>query len=280
MAKGLQFLTYICASMATFWTYDYACSFHEEWTFLLRSRWTKVKCLYIITRYVPFLLLVTELYVCFIPNENPNKCRMGVSIYSCLSMISVACSELFFVLRTHALWGNNRIVLMAMLSAHLAVIVASTGIYVGIAEASQVTISAIPGITGCYRTFSGVQTFAICFLLLFALQLGLVFLTLIRAMQSWRTANGPLYDILVKHNTFYYTCGLLLSAVNALMQMVFSQTAYRFVCEVLQFVVLAILATRMHLYLWQIDQRMHGSQAFVHIPMSDMSSTNYAVTEV
>ncbi|KAG1732070.1 hypothetical protein EDB19DRAFT_1304899 [Suillus lakei] len=207
-AKGLRFLTYISASMATFWTYDYACTLHEEWTFLLRSRWTKVKCLYIITRYVPFLLLVTELYLFFTPNENPDKCRMVISIYSYLSVISVACSEFFFVLRTYVLWDNNRIVLTAMLSAFLAVVVASTGIDFGMVGASQVTISAIPGITGCYRTYSGVQVFAICFLLVFVFQLGLVFLTLIRVVQSWRTVNGPLYDILVKHNIFYYTCGL------------------------------------------------------------------------
>jgi hypothetical protein len=40
------------------------------------------------------------------------------------------------------------------------------------------------------------------------LSLGLVSLTLIRAMQEWRAVNGPLYNILVKHNIFYYACGL------------------------------------------------------------------------
>ena len=61
-------------------TYDYACSFHEEvirktpwstlflislyfkWTFLRRSCWTRIKVLYIVTRYAPFLLLVVHLY--------------------------------------------------------------------------------------------------------------------------------------------------------------------------------------------------------------------------
>ncbi|KAG1739569.1 hypothetical protein EDB19DRAFT_1710835 [Suillus lakei] len=203
--------------MATLWSYDYACSLHEEWTFLLRSRWTKVKSLYIITRYVPFLLLVTELYRALSSGTHPTdyelrhcKCRMVISIYS-----------FFFVLRTYALWDNNRIVLAAMLSALLVI-----------------TMSAIPGITGCYRTLSGVQIFAICFLLVFAFQLGLVSLTLIRALQSWRTVNGPLYDILVKHNVFYYTCGLRKSghthisvlinindnsSVNVVTEMVFSQ---------------------------------------------------------
>ncbi|KAG1837098.1 hypothetical protein DFJ58DRAFT_816689, partial [Suillus subalutaceus] len=66
-ARSLQLLAYLYASMATFWIYDYICSLYEEWTFLLRSRWTKVKALYIITRYVPFLIPIVNLYRAFIP---------------------------------------------------------------------------------------------------------------------------------------------------------------------------------------------------------------------
>ncbi|KAG1835768.1 hypothetical protein DFJ58DRAFT_750060 [Suillus subalutaceus] len=267
-AESLQFLAYTSASMATFWTYDYACSLQEELTFLLRSRWTMVKSLYIITRHVPFLLLLNDMYLYFTPNENPNKCQTVISIYSCLSIISVACSEFIFVLRTYALWNNNRIILRVMLSAFFAVVVACVVLDLTTADASHVTISAIPGIQGCYRS-SAVQV-SIMFILLLAFQLGLISLTIIRAVQTWRVVNGPLYDILVKHNIFYYTCALLLTAVNVLTQMLFSQTAYRFVCEVLQFFILAILATRMHLFLWQIDRQMHGSEALVHISMSDM----------
>ncbi|KAG1726125.1 hypothetical protein EDD22DRAFT_447134 [Suillus occidentalis] len=95
--------------MATFWIYDYACSLHLEWTFLLRSRWSKVKGLYIIARYVPFLLLAGHLYMNFIPNENSDKCQLLNNVCSCFSLISVFCSECFFVLRTYALWNNNKL---------------------------------------------------------------------------------------------------------------------------------------------------------------------------
>ncbi|KAG2040832.1 hypothetical protein BDR03DRAFT_947474, partial [Suillus americanus] len=60
-ARSLQYLA----------AYDYVCSFHEEWNFLCRSRWTEVKVLYIIARYVPFLLIITDVYLNFSPNENP-----------------------------------------------------------------------------------------------------------------------------------------------------------------------------------------------------------------
>ncbi|KAG2038817.1 hypothetical protein BDR03DRAFT_283975 [Suillus americanus] len=60
-----MFHQYIYASMVTIWIYDYACSFHEEWTFLLRSHWSKVKGLYIVTRYLPSILLTANLYRAF-----------------------------------------------------------------------------------------------------------------------------------------------------------------------------------------------------------------------
>jgi hypothetical protein len=39
-----------------------------------------------------------------------------------------------------------------------------------------------------------------------------------------------------------------------------------------QIVILAILATRMHLHLWHIDRQIHGSDAHMLIPLTDMSS--------
>ncbi|KAG1774251.1 hypothetical protein EV702DRAFT_1125887 [Suillus placidus] len=92
-------------------------------------------------------------------------------------------------------------------------------------------------------------------------------------MQSWRTVNGPLYTVLVKHNIFYYACGLFLAAVNALMAILFSQSAYHSVFEDFQLSIHAILATRMYLHLWYIDQHMHDS-AVVLISMSDMLPTD------
>jgi len=66
-----------------------------KWTFLLRSRWTNVKGLYIVTRYVPFLILIGNLYSAHscsayyssreltfsqvnFSNENPDVCRRAV----------------------------------------------------------------------------------------------------------------------------------------------------------------------------------------------------------
>ncbi|KAG1728318.1 hypothetical protein EDB19DRAFT_162161 [Suillus lakei] len=251
---------YMYTALATLWTYDYACSLHEEWTFLLRSRWTKIKGLYIIARYVPFFLITAYLWLYLAANENLSKCRTLNDISACFAVISLTCSECFFILRTYALWNNNRIVLITMMSILFAVIVASIGVAFNANATSDVTTSAIPGITGCSQSPQGVPFFS-SFIMLFLFQLGLISLTLIRVIKSWRSAKVHLYGVLVKHNIYYYTCGLLLSVANFLLLMLLSDSIYHPLLEGFEVCILAILATRMHLHLWHIDRHVYVSEA-------------------
>lgn len=115
------------------------------------------------------------------------------------------------------------------------------------------------------------------FILLFAFQLGLFSLTLIRVIQSWRSDKGHLHVVLVNHNIFYYASGLLLSGVNVLVPVLLSDSVYYSLFEGLQVFILSILATRMHLYLWHIDRNVNGSEALVCISMSDMSPADRTV---
>ncbi|KAG2068168.1 hypothetical protein BDR04DRAFT_786157 [Suillus decipiens] len=274
-ARSLQFTTYIYVSMATFWAYDYACSLHEEWTFLLRSDRSRVKCLYIVTRYLPFILLATNIYQYFSPNVTPDEFQRLDYIITGLGVISVICSEYFFILRTYVLWNNNKILLAAMLSAFF------LGIHRGIYRrclghrCSLIITSAIPGITGSYRSSSGVMLF-VPYLLLSVFELGLMILTLIPAIQSWRINSGPLHIVFMTHNIFYYTCGFLFSVANVFISLLLHY-AYTATLHAFQFIILAILATRMHLHLWQTSRYADGSDTFVHIPMSDVSSVNFEV---
>ncbi|KAG2113957.1 hypothetical protein DEU56DRAFT_761881 [Suillus clintonianus] len=185
---------------------------------------------------------------------------------------------------TCALWNNDRMVLVGLLSTLFATFLASMATNLSYTSYSihpsyTVTTSAIPGITGCYGSSRNVQHF-IPFLLLFVFQLGLVSLTLIRVMQNWRLAKGPLHVVLVKHNIYYYACGLFLSAVNILVPTLSSYAAYDSVFQRLEIVFLAILATRMHLHLWHMDKHTDGSDILVQISLPDICDGVGASTSV
>ncbi|KAG1835994.1 hypothetical protein DFJ58DRAFT_749979 [Suillus subalutaceus] len=140
--------------------------------------------------------------------------------------------------------------------------------------AAAFSTSAIPGITGCYHSSTNFQFF-IPFLLLSVFQLGLMTLTIIRAIQSWRKNPSRLYVVLVKHNIFYYTCGFLFSIVNIFTSLLLDY-AYHTMLYDFQVTILAILAARMHLHLWRINLHAHRSGSLTHIQMSDMSFVDYA----
>ncbi|KAG1794587.1 uncharacterized protein HD556DRAFT_1527034 [Suillus plorans] len=327
-ARSLQLATYIHISMATFWTYDYACSLHEEWKFLLRSRWGKMKALYIVTRYLPFIFLATDLYLYCTPNENPSKCRVLENTESGLGIVLVIVSEsisrsphlmclsdlihpVFFILRTYVLWHKNIILLTAMLSTFfvssqsnhhtqasgrcISQIVLATAFSIAFTTGvpAAYATSGVPGITGCYQSSTSFQYF-IPFLLLSVFELGLMVLTLIRAIQNWRINSSRLYVALVNHNISYYACSFrelthvravflysstitvfpeVLSLTNVFASLLL-QYSYQNILYDFEFMTLAILATRMHLHLWQTDQRAHGSGTLMHIPMSDVPSVN------
>lgn len=271
-ARSLQVATYIYVSTATFWTYDYVCSLHEEWTFLLESHWNKAKCMYIVTRYLLFILLISNLYASFISNENLSKCRVSGNIATGLDIVSAMFSECFFILRTYALWNNNRIVLAVMLSTFFTFSAASIGVTFAGTVPSAYATSAIPGITACYQSSTNIPFF-IPFILLSIFQLGLMILTLICAIQTWRKHPSRLYVVLVNHNISYYTFSLLISLTNILASL-FLKYAYGNMLHDVQFAILAILATRLHLHLWRMNRHAHSSGAFEHITMSDMSFVN------
>jgi hypothetical protein len=267
-ARSLQFAAYINVSISAIWFYDYACSLHEEWTFLLQSHWSKVKCLYIVTRYLPFIVLAANLYLDLTSNDNPSRCRVLGNIESGLGMVSVICSECMFILRTYVLWNKNRMLLAATLSTFVTVLVASLIIDFTASVLTEYATSAIPGITGCYNSSTSFQL-SVQYLLLSVFQLGLMILTLIRAIQSWRSNSNRLYVVLVKHNVFYYTCGFLFSLANLFTSMLL-QYAYHTLLYKFQVMMLAILATHMHLRLWQMNQHVYHSDALARIPISDV----------
>ncbi|KAG1794641.1 uncharacterized protein HD556DRAFT_1474933 [Suillus plorans] len=243
--------------MATFWIYDYVYSLDEEWTFLLRSRWTKVKGLYIVTRYLPFIVLAMELCLRFTPNENiempgvgPYKFRVRHAI-SRLLRVYVSCFPeiCFFILRTYALWNKNRILLIAMLSTF----------FMQLARFRE-----LRGAIGV-RPIIGSS----CLFFSFAF-----------SNWNWRTNPSHLYVVLVNHNISYYACGFLFSVTNVftslLLKYSYHTMFYKYEIPILlfQFMILAILATRMHLHLWQTDRHPHGSSTLMSIPMSEMPSVN------
>ncbi|KAG1842735.1 hypothetical protein DFJ58DRAFT_844553 [Suillus subalutaceus] len=115
----------------------------------------QVKGLYIVTRYLAFILSHHGLYQMPVFENIDHRRWYGISHFlrMYLSFPRILC---FFILRTYVLWNKNRILLAAMLSTFLihqqTFVGASIGIAFTTTAPAAYATSAIPGITGCYRS--------------------------------------------------------------------------------------------------------------------------------
>lgn len=62
IGRTLLNLNYAYVSTTVIWVYDYIITFVDELAFIQKSRWGKVKILYLLCRYLPFLLLAADTY--------------------------------------------------------------------------------------------------------------------------------------------------------------------------------------------------------------------------
>ncbi|KAG0703281.1 hypothetical protein DFH29DRAFT_1042951 [Suillus ampliporus] len=283
--------------MAAFWTYDYACSLQQEVMKLFmislgfhidHNTLFKVDVPTSITldqgkrpvyRYAIRALSalhrssIYELHSQREPGEMPDAGQYllrYISFPRDIHAFLIPFIQAFLSSGTYALWSNNRFVLAAMVAGFLAAVVASIITTFAATTTAPFATSAIPGITGCLDSVD----LLIPFIFLFLFELGLMSLTLVPAIQSWRMSNGPLYAILVKHNIFYYAC--VFSAAN-LLTLLLLRYQYHAMFQDFQCIILAILATRMHLHLWNVDRHLHASGAFVCISLPDMSPVDRVV---
>ncbi|KAG2114334.1 uncharacterized protein F5147DRAFT_650112 [Suillus discolor] len=223
-----------------------------KWTFLLRSHWSKMKGLYIVTRYLPFIILAMDIYRGFTLNENADKClvldnaELGLNLVLVIFSKCISCSPILCPCSAPFSCINQTF------------IGASTGLTFATTTPATYPTSAIPGLTGCYQS-STTFRFFIPFLLFSMFDLGVLL-----------SSRNP-------HAHTRHTQLADKPKLTHIMHAVFCSwwRTYSHHCSsIFQFMILATLAMRMHLHLWQMNQHPHSSSALVHIPMSDISFAN------
>ncbi|EGO21110.1 hypothetical protein SERLADRAFT_410612 [Serpula lacrymans var. lacrymans S7.9] len=152
---------------------------------------------------------------------------LGVRCYG-LQALSLFIAELIFTLRTYALWGHSK---------------RCWAIVVGIVV--LMTIDQGPSI--CLPLVS------IAYALLIVYEVEILLFSLYRALIHYRSTRSPLLRVLLQHNIFYFSCGLVIffGAWHLL-----SRRSIPYYTS-LQVVIHAILVTRMQIDLWKSDQLTH-----------------------
>ncbi|KIJ12271.1 hypothetical protein PAXINDRAFT_59707, partial [Paxillus involutus ATCC 200175] len=92
--------------------YDYAITFDDEITFLRDSKWSIVKILYLVCRYLMFPFVITNT---FVAGATVIFCAERKKTTSPLTPSAKSHSAVMFLVRAYALWHQSRAALIIII---------------------------------------------------------------------------------------------------------------------------------------------------------------------
>lgn len=221
--------------------------FQEEVAFLRQAKWNVAKLLYVSARYMPVLMAPLLIASNQVFNVEDVNCQILGNLALVSSIITLFAAESIFLLRTCAMWLTKPYIRYVLLIFIVAVSITNLIIFLG-------QDKFISDVSAC-KSFGQPLLWAIILEFL-VLELALIILTVLRCTKDrGSTLVEPLLVLLLRHNIFYYSCGFLLSIVNALcMWRLNVDYAYPRCLFTVQITMHTILATRMQYQLWEADR--------------------------
>ncbi|KIJ11095.1 hypothetical protein PAXINDRAFT_15996 [Paxillus involutus ATCC 200175] len=270
IASTLLNVNYGTVSILVLWLYEYAITLDDEITFLRDSRWSIVKIIYLLCRYLMFPFVITNIFNALQQGLTLEECKPYVQFSLFAGTTIVICAErketpspvapsakrrstVMFLVRTYALWHRSRAALVIILVNFTAFLVPL--IVILVLFDSGTTMIPISSITSCIADAqSDVLVWA--YVIFVIGETEILLSTVYQAVRYYRGVGGGnrLLAILVQNNVFYFCCSLA-SSVTVVSTMYSSPGPYNTLLATLQAVIHGILVTRMHRSLWNSDRK-------------------------
>ncbi|KAF8834101.1 hypothetical protein BDN67DRAFT_1006190 [Paxillus ammoniavirescens] len=285
---------YVHVSVTTLFTFDYFCQLEDEVTFIWSRRdWSVGKVLFVLTRYIPFIIIPLILCAIFATNLDVHTCETLLYITTILEIVAITLSEVIFGLRAYAMWNRNRAVLVTYCCVAIVYVAVVVFMFQSFLPSVTFGESPIATISGCYKTSGNSLVFA-TFVVIMLVEVVTTALTLYPAFQHFRHTPNSLSQNMARGGVFYCvtmfsTC---MSVANVLLILLFPvrlpalpfflfphlylQIQYGDMFTIYQTVMHTVLATRMQLHLRKVDQHTYLVDRFAEeslVQMSFMRST-------
>ncbi|EJD00468.1 uncharacterized protein FOMMEDRAFT_169913 [Fomitiporia mediterranea MF3/22] len=211
---GIDLIAGTIAAFSALLVYDvFFVTFYKEVLLIWPSRWNFVKILFFLNRYLPFVDTFLSLHL-LTGKSTDRGCLLGFQTVTWLIVIGIIISEMILMVRTYAIWGQNRIILYILIFMSAGVFI--PGIIVTQFEVQSFAYVAMP--RGCSQSKPASSIIFVAFLLLILCETTIVAMTLIRARQHYisREIRSPLIKQLYKDGLFYYVYLLTFSIVNVI----------------------------------------------------------------
>ncbi|KAG1843790.1 hypothetical protein DFJ58DRAFT_34728 [Suillus subalutaceus] len=252
----LQHTDYAFIAIACLWVYDFALTLDQDAAFILDAPWRMPKLTYLICRYLPFALVVTGMFRIFQPGLSLKSCTTLFAFNSYVRGIVLVCAESLFMQRVWAVTDRRWLVTCCNVVFLLVPLVVTLTLS---DSSSTVMQSPIPKVASCYDSKQS-RIIIVAYVLLVIIEIEILSFMLYHSWKLYREHGNdmPLVRVLVRHNIFYFACGLVFSTATVV-AVVALPASYADAASDLQFVIHGILVTRMHRELYNTAHYTEGT---------------------
>jgi len=249
----LQFSKFLNVAALAAFAYDFCLTFPLEVGFVWGTKWEVTRIVFTLSRYLPF---VSSSLTCYDALVN-NQCGSFILALDALYTASIVLSEGILILRTYALWGRSRRVLLFLLVL--------AGAFIAGAELTSLKIDlTLPGdSTSSYKFNPSACAYKSSRSAAFQYGFLAVYEIVLQSMNSWRkfrTYRGfqsRALNTLYWDGIIYMTWIILLSVANMTV-MVAAPVAFIPALDTAQVAIHSVLACRIFFNLRQCNKQMYS----------------------
>ncbi|TDL18914.1 hypothetical protein BD410DRAFT_456824 [Rickenella mellea] len=216
---------YVNVASTALLPYDVLITFGDEVRLMWGAKWNAGKILFFVTRYPVFIDCSLDLVLYLFSYLDPKLCAPIFKAVGWQSYLGILTAELILLMRTYAIYGRSRSVLIIF----------------------AIICSPFPTLVPCIPTSVNRVAF-LDFFLLMAFELVVVILTAWKGIYQWRENQSPLMKTLVKDGVFYFFWLFAVSLANAVVLKVASPVYSGLLLQV-QRVLHAMLSARVLLHI-------------------------------
>ncbi|KAJ6590404.1 hypothetical protein DFH09DRAFT_1139297 [Mycena vulgaris] len=229
----------------TILVYDWMCTLDQEVSYVWNSSWTTGKLLFIINRYLPFVVVSVS-----VAGQHtlirPAECLTRYKLVSWLTLFGVHLSEVILMLRTYAIWERRRGVLVFLIILFL-----STAIPAAVFWKSGLNFTEFEEFSfseGCsILDASRITIWA--YLMVVISETAIAILTAIRAYRDLCWSRQPWIVQLYQDGMLFYVYLLAISLANILIPILTPVSSAAVLLPPAQLVLHSVLCTRVLLFL-------------------------------
>jgi len=220
MDPNQRLVTSVVAASGAILTYDFFCTLDLEVNHVWSRPFSTSTLIFVLNRYSPFIDTFLSLSLKLTVNS-PERCVAGFKVVTWFIAFGIILAEIIMMLRTYAIWGCRRSVMIGFIVLGLVTFVPAIAI-------TQIELSSLIYIQkpylGCYLSHAS-PIIIVAYILLVLCETVIAIMMAIKAFQHLPHSHSRWVDSLYKNGLLYYACLFAISLGNVLVPVVNSHLA-------------------------------------------------------